>query len=753
MSVELYKHNKEAYEQVEEHFKTSNKTCVIHPTGTGKSFISLKFIDDNINKNILLLAPTNVILDQFCTNIAEQILKVDTSRMSQKEVNDLVSSRLPNITLSTYASAKNQTSNYDCIICDEFHRIGADTWGAGVKAIMDNNPNAKVLGVTATPIRYLDDMRDMSEEIFEGDIASQMTLPEAIVKGILPVPTYISTLYSFEEDIDEIQKQIDNYKDRKQAEEYQKLLNQAKKELQESEGLDEIFAKNIQNKNGRFIVFCRNKEHMKDMEEKCKEWFKKTNPDIEISEVYSDQGKELNQYYIEYFENNERKTIKLLFSIEMLNEGLHVDNIDGVIMFRPTSSPIVYMQQLGRALSVGHNEHPLVFDIVNNSSSLDSIIEVKDQVEKLIDDIIISRENGNPNKDYPDNEILLKIKEGFKVLEEKKEIIDILETLKVDSKFSWDDWYKLAKKYYEQYGNLDVKQGFVTLDGVTELKEDDSRYEEGFKLGLWISKQRQVYKGNGNGKLTEEQIRLLKEIGMRFENIDLMQEWMKKYELAKKYYEQYGNLEVKTKFVTLDGVTELKEGDPRYEDGFKLGQWISKQRQVYKGNGNGKLTEEQIRLLKEIGMRFENIDLMQEWMKKYELAKKYYEQYGNLEVKTKFVTLDGVTELKEGDPRYEDGFNLGRWIIRQRQIYKGKADGKLTDEQIRLLEDLKIKWMPDTVDDRSQKEDITEKNKLQKKTEVLNRFQTLLNEYNGESLPNREEISDDFMNQLNRKKK
>ena len=114
MSVELYKHNKEAYEQVEEHFKTSNKTCVIHPTGTGKSFISLKFIDDNINKNILLLAPTNVILDQFCTNIAEQILKVDTSRMSQKEVNDLVSSRLPNITLSTYASAKNQTSNY-CI--------------------------------------------------------------------------------------------------------------------------------------------------------------------------------------------------------------------------------------------------------------------------------------------------------------------------------------------------------------------------------------------------------------------------------------------------------------------------------------------------------------------------------------------------------------------------------------------------------------------------------------------------------------
>ena len=111
----------------------------------------------------------------------------------------------------------------------------------------------------------------------------------------------------------------------------------------------------------------------------------------------------------------------------------------------------------------------------------------------------------------------------------------------------------------------------------------------------------------------------------------------------------------------------------------------------------------------------------------------------------------GVNYFKKGDPRYEDGFNLGQWISRQRVIYNGKGHGKLTEEQIKLLEDLKIKWMKDTIDDRSQKEDITEKNKLQKKTEVLNRFQTLLNKYNGESLPNREEISDDFMNQLNRK--
>ena len=35
----------------------------------------------------------------------------------------------------------------------------------------------------------------------------------------------------------------------------------------------------------------------------------------------------------------------------MLNEGLHVEDISGVIMLRPTDSRIIYLQQLGRALS------------------------------------------------------------------------------------------------------------------------------------------------------------------------------------------------------------------------------------------------------------------------------------------------------------------------------------------------------------------------------------------------------------------
>lgn len=48
----------------------------------------------------------------------------------------------------------------------------------------------------------------------------------------------------------------------------------------------------------------------------------------------------------------------------MLNEGIHVDDVDGVILLRPTVSPIIYKQQIGRALAAGKEKNAVIFDIV-----------------------------------------------------------------------------------------------------------------------------------------------------------------------------------------------------------------------------------------------------------------------------------------------------------------------------------------------------------------------------------------------------
>ena len=716
--IELYKHNKIAYEKIQKHLETSNRTCVIHPTGSGKSFLSLKFLFDNRNKKCLFMCPTDAIVDQVKRHIEDEGLTLED---------------FPNLDFCLYASANKVSKNqYDAIVFDEFHRIGADEWGKNINELLDNNPDSKVLGVSATPIRYLDDNRDMSEEIFNKDIASEITLAEAMLKGILPTPTYISTLYSFEEDIKEIEEKIKKYKDKTKIKELEYLLEQAKRKLENSEGLEDVFSKNITNKNGKFIVFCRNIEHMNKMEEKCLQWFKKTNPNIEISDVHSKKGKALNQYYIDYFENNEKKTLKLLFSVEMLNEGLHVKNIDGVIMFRPTSSPIIYMQQLGRALSVGHNSHPLVFDIVNNSSSLESILNVKKEINDLIIKIIRDREDGiDFHTDYDDNDKLLNILERFKIIEEKKELVDLLNDIKENATYTWYDWFELAKAYYEHHNNLEIPVRFKTKNGY----EED---ENGVSLGRWIKTQRKAYKGIGHRKLTKEQIELLNQIGMRWASVDNMQEWMEKYNLAKSYYEYHNNLEIPARFKT-------KNGYEYDENGVSLGNWISNQRRAYKGMGTSKLTKEQIELLNQIGMRWANVDNMQEWMEKYNLAKAYYEHHNNLEIPVRFKTKNGYEED-------ENGVSLGRWISNQRRAYKGMGASKITKEQIELLEKIGIIWFREDIDNKLQKEEITGKNKIKKQTELKNRLYSLLNEYTEESLPDKTEINTDFMNKLNRKK-
>ena len=232
----------------------------------------------------------------------------------------------------------------------------------------------------------------------------------------------------------------------------------------------------------------------------------------------------------------------------------------------------------------------------------------------------------------------------------------------------WNRKYKLAKIYYEHYGNLEVSVNFKTINGYD--------YDEnGIALGRWIDVQRQAYKGNTANKITEEQIELLRQIGMRFETKNKEEEWNKKYELVKVYFEHYRNLEMPQSFKTVNGY----DYD---ESGIALGLWICTQRQAYKEN---KMSEERIKLLRQIGMRFETKNKEEEWNKKYELAKVYFEHYGNLEAPVRFKTKNGY----EYD---ENGIRLGVWICTQKQAYKGQGKNKITEEQIELLKQIGMRF-------------------------------------------------------------
>ena len=320
---------------------------------------------------------------------------------------------------------------------------------------------------------------------------------------------------------------------------------------------------------------------------------------------------------------------------------------------------------------------------------------------------------------------------GYKISKEQIELLKEI-GMRFETNYKEEEWnkkYELAKAYYEHYGNLEIPQSFKTKNGY----EYD---ENGVALGKWINTQRQAFKGNSGYKISKEQIELLKEIGMRFETNYKEEEWNKKYELAKAYYEHYGNLEIPQSFKT-------KNGYEYDENGVALGKWINTQRQAFKGNSGYKISKEQIELLKEIGMRFETNYKEEEWNKKYELAKAYYEHYGNLEIPQSFKTKNGY----EYD---ENGVALGLWIITQRQAFKGNVTNKMSKERIELLKEIGMKWFPDNIDIKLQKEEINEKNINKKKIEVYNRVIDYLSKYKSDEIPKKEEINSKFIEELDR---
>ena len=134
-------------------------------------------------------------------------------------------------------------------------------------------PDVPVLGLSATAIRYLDNQRDMTDELFDGNVASEMTLGEAIVRGILAPPKYILSILSYQQDLEKYEKRVRSAKSKATRDEAEKVLEALRRALDKAENLDTLFDKHIEDRTGKYIVFCADLEHMQDMISKAKEWF------------------------------------------------------------------------------------------------------------------------------------------------------------------------------------------------------------------------------------------------------------------------------------------------------------------------------------------------------------------------------------------------------------------------------------------------------------------------------------------------
>lgn len=149
-------------------------------------------------------------------------------------------------------------------------------------------PDVPVLGLSATAIRYLDNQRDMSDELFDGNIASEMTLGEAIVRGILNPPKYVLSVFSYQKDLEKYEKRVRNAKNKAVRDKGEQHLEALRRALEKADGMETIFQKHMENRTGKYIVFCANYDHMQDMIAMASQWFSNVDNAPHIYCAYSD---------------------------------------------------------------------------------------------------------------------------------------------------------------------------------------------------------------------------------------------------------------------------------------------------------------------------------------------------------------------------------------------------------------------------------------------------------------------------------
>lgn len=619
--IKLYRHNEEAYVRLNILLNRFRKACVVHPTGTGKSMIAFKYVEDNPGKRVIWLSPNQYIFKAQLDGLRENL--------DEESYNEIIG----RIRFKTYISLlylrKDEAIKADVIILDEFHRCGASKWSIGIERVIKDNPKAYMIGLSATNIRYYDNRRDMAKELFDENIALRITLVEALERKMLPAPKYIVSMDQNDFfGLEEIQEQLSLIPDDSVKMPALSAVKKIRDSLNTIEGLDVLFMRHME-RNGRYIVFCSRTKQIDSVKRNIYKWFRGVDRHPCVYTVTYKTKKPWK--VIREFQENDSDHLKLLLCVNIINEGIHITNISGAVLFRPTGSPVMFMQQIGRVLSVNGSKTPVIFDIVANYASLKTI----ENMYKLNrEGFVLAEVQRRKGLKF---DVVDRTGNSRKLLGKLQELLD----------GEWQKYYVEAKKYYDKHGNIDLETNYVT--------------EEGLSLGLWLKTQKLIRAGLVRGSLSDEQKRLLDFLEIEWDKgirtkpktnfIDV--NFDRAIEYLMKYKKEQGHYPFSTDLVI---------------DGFKLGLWIARVRAKYhRKESGGPLDPKYIARLDEIGFPWNAKEYI--WDCCCDWIKEYYLSHGNTEF-SKDASIYGIRKPYS-------------WIEQQRNL---KRAGKLSrDKMTRLI--------------------------------------------------------------------
>ncbi len=341
-----------------------NKALLISSTGTGKTYASAFAMRELGFKRVLFLVHRGQLARQTKKSYEKVFGPTVTMGLVgagyQDYDKDYIFATVQTLGRNEHLF-KYPKDAFDCIILDEAHHSSADTY----QKVMNYFEPDLWLGMTATPDKRDDGMADKNiYEIFDHNIACEIRLQQAMEENLLCPFHYFG--------LNEISLTDEkNSKERKLSERDFNLLTSDER------------VKNIIEQANYFgysgsrvkgLIFC---SRISEADELSRKFNCTVNPETgRCFRTVSLSGETPEDKRQEAFERlamdeddgaADAEPLDYIFSVEILNEGVDIVEVNQVIMLRPTQSPIVFIQQLGRGLRKAEDkEYVVVLDFIGN---------------------------------------------------------------------------------------------------------------------------------------------------------------------------------------------------------------------------------------------------------------------------------------------------------------------------------------------------------------------------------------------------
>ncbi len=619
MGVDLLKHNQEAFQEINKMLESGIKKIAIpRATGSGKTYLVGALAEKYNNEPKLVLEPTRPLLnsikekfDEFGITNTDFITYQKLIRMSNEDIAQM---------------------DYKLIFLDEAHHSVAPVWGKKINYLMETHSDSIIFGTSATTVR--NDGVNVIDTIFEGNAVGELSLSSAIARKVLPCPHYITAIYRLDDEFEKLKKRIESSTNTQaEKKEFYEKMKEMRLHFEKSYGVPLILNKYIKVKDGKYLVFCKDKKHLDAMRDVVIDWFKTAGiKDIHSYAVYSDYPDKEKDY--KEFQEDNSDSLKILFSINMLNEGLHIENISGVLMLRTTQSNTIYLQQLGRLVEADNlDKYLLVFDFVNNFSGVIDGIELLKEIKNAV----AKEKENNPDFDDSGFEDI----DTFFVMDQVLEIKEMFAEIEGRLEGSWDLYIKALKQYKEREGDCLVPARHI--ESINEMK---------VALGQWCQIMRQAKKENGNWKLTRERKTQLNQMGFVWNPLA---------------YNFEINIKMLADYYKENGKYPTDNSENSYEK--KLWIFLQRQKSIIR-NSNYNLPEWKLKIIDKYLPDFSyETRSDQSFNKLIYYLKLYKKQYGHLNIKTNETI---------------EGYNIGLKIS---GLNRGK-NKRLSEDKLKQLEEL-----------------------------------------------------------------